>query len=206
MTSWLHEERLQAVLAVVLESDAARVLDLGCGDGDLFVRLAVQPQISHLTGIDIDQASLDRLTLRLARLDAGTCRIETRLASMTAPDPRLGGYDCAVLVETIEHLHPAELSALERAVFQGMRPRCVVVTTPNAEFNPLLGVPAHRFRHPGHRFEWPRARFRQWAQGLAARAGYGATCHDIGGKHPDLGGASQMAVFRISDKSPAAML
>lgn len=78
-----------------------------------------------------------------------------------------------------------------------MRPQTVVITTPSAEFNRLVGVPAHRFRHPDHRFEWPRHRFRRWADGIAVRAGYTAACHDIGGRHPDLGGASQMAVFRL---------
>ena len=43
MTSYLHEDRLQAVLAAISASGARRVLDLGCGDGDLFVRLAAMP-------------------------------------------------------------------------------------------------------------------------------------------------------------------
>jgi small RNA 2'-O-methyltransferase len=115
--------------------------------------------------------------------------------SMTKADQELAGFDCAVLIETIEHVDPDRLSALDRAVFRGMRPRTVVVTTPNAEFNPLLGVPPRRFRHPDHRFEWSRAKFQNWAEGVARRNGYAVRCADIGGRHPELGGASQMAVF-----------
>jgi len=73
----------------------------------------------------------------------------------------------------------------------------VFITTPNNEFNPLLGVPAHRFRHPGHRFEWDRRAFRRWADGVAARYRYLCACQDIAGQHPDLGGASQMARFDL---------
>jgi len=195
MTTWHHEERLQAVQAVVRESGAARVLDLGCGDGDMFVRLAVEPGLAELVGVDICAASLDRLRNRLAACAACVPHIELREASMTEPAPDLAGFDCAILIETIEHIDPDRLSTLEQALFRTMRPQTIVITTPNAEFNALLGVPPHRMRHPGHRFEWDRARFRRWSTRVAAAAGYTARFYDIAGCHPDLGGASQMAVF-----------
>ncbi|MDP4032690.1 MAG: methyltransferase domain-containing protein [Pseudorhodobacter sp.] len=199
MTSWLHEQRLAAVHGAVRAGAARSVLDLGCGDGDLLIRLAREPQIARLVGIDLSQDALTRLRARLARLARGDGeagpQIELICGSMTRADRRLCGFDCAILVETIEHLHPAELSALERAVFGTMRPGRVVVTTPNAEFNTLLGVPTHRFRHPGHRFEWGRAKFGAWASGLAGRNDYAWVCSDIAGNHPSCGGASQMAVF-----------
>lgn len=195
MTTWLHEERLSAVQTAVRDCAAARVVDLGCGDGDLFVRLAVEPGLRDLTGLDICAASIARLQARLDAIGALGPRVEIRLASMTEPAPDLSGIDCAVLVETIEHIDPAHLSRLERAVFGVMRPGTVVITTPNAEFNALLGVPRNRMRHPGHRFEWGRARFRRWAGRIAAERGYAVRFADIAGCHPDLGGASQMAVF-----------
>ncbi|SEO78671.1 Methyltransferase domain-containing protein [Salinihabitans flavidus] len=198
MTSWHHEERLQAVHRAVLDSGAASVLDLGCGDGDLFVRLAQDPGITRLVGIDLCSDSLDRLRRRLEKTPVKAQGIDVRIASMTEHAPDLAGFDCAVLVETIEHIDPDRLSQLERAIFHGMRPATVIITTPNAEFNPLLGVPAHRFRHPDHRFEWPRARFRDWGRRVAQGAGYTVAFHDIAGCHPDLGGASQMAVFQAA--------
>ena len=196
MTSWLHEERLEAARAVVLASGADSVLDLGCGDGDLFVRLAGAPGIARLVGIDICAAALARLRARLRDQPVRAGTVELHRVSMTERDPALAGFDCAVLIETIEHVEPSRLSQLERAVFGQMAPRMVVVTTPNAEFNPLLGVPAHRFRHPDHRVEWPRSRFRAWGRRVAGAWGYAVRFSDIGGCHPELGGASQMAVFR----------
>lgn len=41
------------------------------------------------------------------------------------------------------------------------------------------------------------ARLRKWARRVATEARYGVGFEDIGGCHPDLGGASQMAVFRM---------
>jgi 2-polyprenyl-3-methyl-5-hydroxy-6-metoxy-1,4-benzoquinol methylase len=196
MTTWLHEERLRAVVDVVLAAAPRGVADLGCGGGDLFVRLAGCAGITRLVGLDVSAEALERLRLRLAQTQVRAGGVDLRLASMADGAPDLAGIDCAVLVETIEHLPAPDLARTERAVFRDMRPGMAVITTPNAEFNRLLGVPLNRFRHPGHRFEWTRAQFRAWGGRVAAQAGYGVTFHDIGGKHPDLGGASQMAVFR----------
>lgn len=181
---------------MVVRSGARTVLDLGCGDGDLLVRLAAQAQIGRIAGLDTSAAALDRLKLRLDKLEAGdAAKVELVRGSMTERRAAFAGFDCAVLSETIEHIAPDRLSVLERAVFGQMRPATVIITTPNAEYNAVLGVPAHRFRHPGHLFEWDRAKFASWASGVAARNGYTVTCRDLAGSHPKLGGASQMAVF-----------
>lgn len=198
VTTWMHEERLASVHAVVRECGARTVIDLGCGDGDLLVRLAREPQIVRAVGVDICGGALDRLRARLEALGKGDrAHIELVHGSMIDAGPRLKGFDCAVLLETIEHIDPDRLSVVERAVLTEMRPGTVVMTTPNAEFNALLGVPAHRFRHPDHRFEWDRPRFQRWVRGVADRQGYKVVCRDIAGCHPAIGGASQMAVFTI---------
>lgn len=208
MTTWLHAERLRAVLGALHDGPSARVLDLGCGDGDLFVRLAGDARVTDLVGLDTCLTSLVKLRARLGRAGPVAARVALRHESMTDPGPGLAGFDCALLVETIEHVDPDRLSRLERALFVTLRPGRVVITTPNAEFNHLLGVPPGRFRHPDHRFEWDRARFRRWARRAAARAGYDVQFRDIGGAHPDLGGASQMAVFArtgASDRDMASL-
>ena len=196
MTSWLHEQRLGDAQQAVRACGARSVLDLGCGDGDLLVRLAVAPGIERIVGLDICRDSLGRLRTRLDALGrAAAARVELVHGSMLEGGAGLAGFDCAVLIETIEHVAPGRLAVLERTVLGEMRPATVVVTTPNAEFNALLGVPAHRFRHPDHKFEWDRPTFRRWAEEVAARNGYAVACRDSGGHHPALGGASQMAVF-----------
>lgn len=197
MTSFLHEQRLEAVHDVVRAIAPRTVLDLGCGDGDLLTRLVGEPWIERIVGIDLSQGALDRLRARLDEIAEGepATHVELIHGSMTDARPDLCGFDCAILIETIEHIDPERLSVVERALFGKMRPKSVVVTTPNAEFNPLLGVPRGRFRHPDHRFEWDRAKFRRWAEGVAARNDYRVVCSDIAGSHPVLGGATQMAVF-----------
>lgn len=198
MTTWLHRERLAAVTAVIEAAAPRSVVDLGCGGGDLLVGLAGNAGIARLVGLDISAEAIERLRSRLSRADVRAGHVDLRCASMADPAHDLHGIDCAALVETIEHLDAPQRARMERAVFHVMRPRLAVMTTPNAEFNRLLGVPPNRFRHPGHRFEWTRAQFRTWARRIAETAGYAVEFRDIAGCHPDLGGASQMAVFRTA--------
>jgi len=193
-TTALHDDRLTAICAEVAACGAVRVADLGCGSGDLLLRLVTLPGIDALTGVDPVRDALERAQARLADLgQAGRVTLVHGGAEDCAG--LLADHDCAVLSEVIEHIDPDRLAGLERAVFGLMRPRCVILTTPNADYNAILGVPPHRFRHPDHRFEWGRARFGAWAAGVAARNGYALRCRDLGGCHPEHGGASQMAVF-----------
>jgi len=195
MITDLHRRRFAAVLEVVRESGAGSVLDLGCGDGELTLALAREPGIERLVGIDLDAPALQALEAKLAELGETSAEVSLRHASYLDPDPSLRGFAAVLMVETIEHVDPDRLSLVERAVFATIAAPLVVVTTPNADFNPLLGVPPHRLRHPDHRFEWGRARFARWAEGVACRHGYAVRLDDLGGCVPGCGGPSQMAVF-----------
>ena len=53
-------------------------------------------------------------------------------------------------MEVVEHLDPARLPALERAIFSEAAPTTVVVTTPNAEHNVRFeDLPAGALPPPG---------------------------------------------------------
>jgi len=195
--TWLHDQRLDAVSLALRRNGSRTVLDLGCGEGPLLRRLSRQPDILRIVGLDRSVVALRALRAALEEEPQSIRKkVELIHGSFTLPDRSLVGLDAAILVETIEHIEPDTLSAMERAVFFELAPPTVIVTTPNKEFNPLLGVPRHRHRHPDHRFEWARPRFRSWATSLARRNEYEVEFEDVGGKHPLYGGASQMATFK----------
>lgn len=199
MASALHMERLDAVVRYLLNSGAARVLDLGCGPGELLVRLVQHAQFTRIIGIDIDARVLDEARFALGLgFPHPADRVQVCYGSFEEADPELAGFDAAALVETIEHIDPGRLPRVERAVFGSMRPRTVLVTTPNQEFNVLHGMAPGKRRHPGHRFEWNRAKFRQWAQGVAQRNGYDVSFIDIGAHDSVRGSSTQMAHFIAS--------
>ena len=61
----------------------------------------------------------------------------------------------------IEHLEGDVLDAMPKALFGLLKPKVVLVTTPNVEFN-VLFPGLQGFRHYDHKFEWTRAEFQQW--------------------------------------------
>lgn len=195
----LHEQRLGTVLAVLKQNNAHRVLDLGCGEGRLLSKLLDEKRFEQIVGVDVSHRSLEiaQRRLRLETLpEKQRARIQLLHGALTYRDTRLDGYDAAAIVEVIEHLDPPRLAAFERVVFEFARPRLVIITTPNAEYNVKFEtLPAGKFRHADHRFEWTRAEFEMWAGHVAERFGYTVRFLPIGPLAPELGAPSQMGIF-----------
>jgi 3' terminal RNA ribose 2'-O-methyltransferase Hen1 len=123
-------------------------------------------------------------------------RIELLQGSLVYRDDRLAGFDAAAVVEVIEHMDADRLPAFEAAVFAHARPRTVVITTPNREYNVLFeSLGSDKLRHPDHRFEWTRTEFEGWAKQLAERNGYSVEFDGIGPAHAEHGSPTQMGVF-----------
>jgi small RNA 2'-O-methyltransferase len=199
MSTALHHLRLDAVVSALLASGVHTVADLGCGDGELMLRLREQPEFEHVLGIDIDPRVIQNARQRLGLdLFSTNLRLQVRLGSFENTDWVESAVEAAVLLETIEHIEPGRLSRVEQALFGQVQPKLVLVTTPNKEYNVLHGMAAGQKRHPGHRFEWTRAQFQSWANGVAARHAYGVTFTDIGPLDPHCGSSTQMASFSLT--------
>src|SRR5204862_4561062 len=118
--------------------------------------------------------------------------------SLMSADKRLAGCDAAAVIEVVEHLAPPRLSAFERVLFEFAKPRTIVLTTPNREYNVKWEtLAAGRFRHPDHRFEWTRQEFQVWAKGRAGRFGYTVRFMGVGPEAEKVGAPTQMAVFEM---------
>jgi 3' terminal RNA ribose 2'-O-methyltransferase Hen1 len=195
----LEEHRISAVLSVLKQSGARRVLDIGCGEGHLLAALLKDKLFDEIVGMDVSHRSLERASDRI-RLERMSERQRERIrlihGSLLYRDGRLKDYDAASLVEVIEHLDLPRLRAMERNVFEFARPRTVIITTPNREYNVRFeGLPAGSFRHRDHRFEWTRAEFERWARDIGQRFGYEPRFISIGNEDSTVGAPTQMAVF-----------
>ncbi|WP_432137770.1 MULTISPECIES: 3' terminal RNA ribose 2'-O-methyltransferase Hen1 [unclassified Streptomyces] len=195
----LAVHRRQAILTELHAAGAARVLDLGCGQGQLVQELLKDTRFTEIVGLDVSVRALTIASrrLKLDRLgERQASRVKLWQGSLAYTDRRLKGYDAAVLSEVIEHLDLPRLPALEYAVFGSARPRTVLVTTPNVEYNVRWeSLPAGHVRHGDHRFEWTREEFRTWAAAVAERHGYQVGFRPVGPDDPEVGPPTQMAVF-----------
>ncbi len=195
----LNDQRHGAVLTVLRASNARSVLDLGCSEGRLLKQLLDDRQFERIVGLDVSMRSLSRAAQRIGygRLPPMLKeRIELIHGSLIYRDRRLAGFDAAAVIEVIEHLDSPRLSAFERVLFEFARPKTVVLTTPNREYNALWEtLPAGQFRHPDHRFEWTREEFQDWARRVAERFDYTARFLPVGPEDATLGSPTQMGVF-----------
>ncbi len=194
MYSPLHEERLDTVMAILRADGVRSVADLGCGSGNLIVRLLAEPTLERIIGMDASGVALQVLRSEIlnGKIDPRCTLIH---GSYTEPDATVQGVEAVTMIETLEHLDPQRLSRVERTVFVGYAPRLVLLSTPNADYNPLYGLPPGQWRDPDHKFEWSRTKFRDWARGIAQRSGYRSRFLGIGDDDPERGAPTQLAVF-----------
>ncbi|HWA74710.1 MAG TPA: 3' terminal RNA ribose 2'-O-methyltransferase Hen1 [Polyangiaceae bacterium] len=199
----LDEQRISVVLAALKAAGAKSVIDLGCGEGKLLRVLLKESTFERIVGLDVAHRPLERAAERL-RLESLPERQRARVTllhgSVLYRDKRLAGFDAAALVEVVEHIDPSRLHAFERVVFEFARPRTVVLTTPNAEYNVHFdGLADGKLRHKDHRFEWNRAELEEWARDVAGRFGYTVRLLGIGPDDPTTGPPTQMAIFALSE-------
>ena len=195
----LNTQRMETVRNAVLASGAASVIDLGCGEGRLTSLLLNEPQIKKVTACDVSVRVLEKAAQRL-NLDRMPSYRKNKLtlmqASLTYKDKRFEGFDCACVVEVIEHIEPMRIPAFERAVFEFASPKTVILTTPNKEYNVNYeSMQENDLRHGDHRFEWTRAEFRSWTEHICERFGYSCELSGIGDNDEQYGTPTQMGVF-----------
>lgn len=195
----LNDERLKSVVSVLKSSGAVNVIDLGCGEGKLLELIVRDKQFQKIVGMDVAIRSLERASERLRLNEMPSMlrqKIDLMHGSLMYKDARFSGYDAAAIIEVIEHLDAPRLSAFERVVFEFAKPRTVIITTPNIEYNALFeNLSNGKLRHLDHRFEWTRNEFEGWADAISKRYNYEPNFFPIGSTDEKYGSPTQMAVF-----------
>ncbi|XP_050293482.1 uncharacterized protein LOC126734015 isoform X2 [Anthonomus grandis grandis] len=207
----VYRQRFRKICEILSEekwkSQLKKIVDFGCAEFGLFVYLK-NLTLEEVLFIDIDEEILEEKVYRVRPLLVDQLqKRQTPLeifvfrGSIVDPDYRLRKTDVVTAIELIEHLYPDTLEALPYNIFFFMRPKIVIITTPNADFNVMFNHLT--FRHPDHKFEWSREQFEDWAKNIIHRfPEYTVNFHGIGDL-PDapknIGSCSQAALFIRKD-------
>ncbi|XP_032753343.1 small RNA 2'-O-methyltransferase [Rattus rattus] len=200
----LYKQRYQFVRDLVDRHEPKKVADLGCGDTKLLKLLKIYPCIQLLVGVDINEEKLHSNGHRLSPYLGEFVKprdldltVTLYHGSVVERDSRLLGFDLITCIELIEHLDSDDLARFPEVVFGYLSPAMVVISTPNAEFNPLF--PTVTLRDADHKFEWSRMEFQTWATQVANCYDYcveftGVGTPPAGSEH--VGYCTQIGVFR----------
>jgi len=130
--------RLLAALSLMGNLDGVRLLDVGCGRGELLRYAAEHGAIP--TGLDY---SMDALKLAVPILDGTNASLlRANVRQLPFAD---GTFDLMVALDLVEHLHPHELDAMLREAYRLLAPggRLIVHTMPNLWYY-RYGYPLYR--------------------------------------------------------------
>ena len=196
----LNQVRLKTVLNEVKASGAQTVIDMGCGEGNLLRLLVREKQFTKVTATDVSFTALERLKEKL-KVDKMHESMQQKLdifqSSLTYRDARFSGFDCACVVEVIEHMEQNRLRAFERVLFEFARPKTAIITTPNVEYNiNYVNMKEGAMRHNDHRFEWTREQLKDWATMICETYKYSVDFKEIGDKDEKNGAPTMMGVFK----------
>uniref|UniRef100_A0A336MDH8 Small RNA 2'-O-methyltransferase n=1 Tax=Culicoides sonorensis TaxID=179676 RepID=A0A336MDH8_CULSO len=197
----------------VLEHEAfkdkiKKVIDFGCSELKFFNTIRYNlPGIEHVLEIDIDEAVLKQhahsvkpMITEFIKQRPAPLKVQVYKGSIATKHECLLNTDALIAIELIEHLTSDVLSELPNVVFDYMKPKLAIFTTPNSEAN-VLFPEMEGFRHWDHKFEWTRAEFEKWAYDICEKfTDYSVEFYQIGVGPPEkndlnFGGISQCAIF-----------
>lgn len=96
---WNHNTAFHPELVAAASSRSCRVLDVGCGDGLLLQKL--RASTDHVTGIDPDQAALERARARFADPSEADIVLGDLLSAPELDERR---FDLITCVAALHHL------------------------------------------------------------------------------------------------------
>ena len=139
-----HRRRLVVARAAERQAAPARILDMGCGRGELLGELARAFPPARLAGADVSHESLEQTSRAVGGADLFELDLGDPTALTSRPE-QLGRYDLVVCSEVLEHLGDDALAARHLAAL--LAPGgCLVATVPGGKlsrFDELIGHQRH---------------------------------------------------------------
>ncbi|CAF0808296.1 unnamed protein product, partial [Brachionus calyciflorus] len=191
----LYIQRYDYVLNYLNKFKCKTIMDIGCAECK-FIHFLKQmnDDLNLIVGVDMDDEVLEKgknkftdnlvdiIHPRKNPLDVFIIK-----GDISQPDKYFldkfsyenSGLEFVSLIEIIEHMYEETLDKCIDTVFSQLKPKYVLITTPNSEFNIVFeeldqnnnNKREHderkinpKFRHWDHKFEWTRLEFETWCQ------------------------------------------
>ena len=184
------------------------VADFGASELTFIQYLKNLDFVNQIYAVDIDQSLLEShkfkckpLIIDYLNKRSEPLNISVLSGSVLECEDKLKSLDFICCIELIEHLQPNDVEQLSENLFRRLRPKFVVITTPNKDFNELFEFTSTQMRHWDHKFEWSREEFDFYCQGIK-KYGYEYSLFGVGDppeEHKHLGSCSQGALFTRSE-------
>ncbi|MFF2450394.1 3' terminal RNA ribose 2'-O-methyltransferase Hen1 [Neobacillus sp. NPDC058068] len=194
----LNDLRYEAILNYVKGLPKREtIVDLGAGEGKLSVQLGFVEGVKEILSVEPANKSRLRAMERFEQAKGKRGFIEPKsiAGSLFYYDERLNNKDVMILCEVIEHIDEYRLAPIFETIFKDYRPRVLIVTTPNQEYNVVYEMD-DVMRHKDHRFEWTRDEFLQKVQEWTKDNPYQVSIQGIGEEYQPYGHPTQMAIYR----------
>lgn len=194
----LNEQRYDAIVNYIKGlPNRETIVDLGAGEGKLSVQFGFIDGVKEILSIEPSSKSRVKAIKRFQEENDKERYIEPKslAGSLYYFDERLQNKDIIVLCEVIEHIDEHRLPNIFKTIVNDYRPRILIVTTPNQEYNVVYEMD-DEMRHDDHRFEWTRAEFREKCEQWTKDSSYQVSFQGIGEEIESYGQPTQMAIFR----------
>lgn len=152
---------------------ARSVVDAGCGSGRL-AEAFVKANVLEVLAFDCHMNAVRKAERFLKN------KAQVFYASLLYRDDRLMGKEVFCLQEVIEHMPPFQLNRAMELIFKLYRPKYVLMSTPNREYNVNWQMKEGEKRHKDHKFEFNSKEADDFIQGLSRAYGYDAVIDPIG--------------------------
>ena len=175
----LNQLRMLKMKEAVLKCNPSKVLDLGCGEGNLIGMLADEP--FQVTGMDSSEKAIHRAykNLRKKRKISRDGNVKIVQGSLYYKDSRFKGFDTIVLCEVIEHIELERVkSVIDNIMF--LEPENFILSTPNKDFNKFFENLKDELRYYDHRFEFTYNEFLEFCTWICNTYGFTCNIEDFG--------------------------
>lgn len=145
----LHEERIFAICNILNKYNVESVLDCGCGNGRLLKKLLSMSNFKKLAGVDYSQKRL-----KIAKKNTQNSTVKLYYQSFFDVNVDFFQYEAFVASEIIEHLSSEELNMFFEKILKRIKPKLLIITTPNKSYNMNYEILYNGLRHKSHVFEF----------------------------------------------------